>query len=194
MKKSAAVCIRAKVFDMPLVRRSLYQFAAVEVIALLAAVVVLAGAYWWSHPKVLDHGSELGGDLAVGQASFFSVAEHLSGYDETIRVLRVEPHVVRDETAARYEFLTCVLKDADRGLGAGDARDVSTFCASTKPTAGAVFGLGDGKRSQILMKVTATKRGRLELEGADVTYRRSGRHLFQTGTQLSGTRMKFTAK
>ena len=179
---------------MPLTRRSLYQFAGVEAIAIFAAVVVLAAAYWWSHPKVLHHGSELGGDIEIGQAQFISVAEHLSGYDESIRILRVKPHVVRDETAARYEFLTCVLKDADSGLGAGDARDVSTFCASTKPTPGAVFGLGDGKRSQILMKVTATKPGRLELEGADITYRRSGRHLFQTGTQLSGNRMKFTAK
>lgn len=143
---------------MRLARRSLYQFAGVEAIALLAAVAVLAGAYWWSHPQVLDHGSELGGELEVGQAQFFSVADHLSGYDETIRVLRVKPHVVRDETAARYEFLTCVLKDADEGLGAGDARDVSAFRASTKPTAGAAFGL-PGRRSQILMKVTATKRG-----------------------------------
>jgi hypothetical protein len=185
---------RARLFAMRLVVGSVSQFARVEAIALLAAVVVLAGAYWWSHPNVLDHGSGLSGDLEVGQAQYFSVADHLSGYDETIRVLRVKPHIVRDETAAYYEFLTCVLKDADRGLGAGDARDVSAFCASTKPTTGAAFGLQDGTRSQILMEVTPTKPGRLELEGVDVRYRRSGGHLFQTGTQLSGTTMKFTAK
>jgi len=179
---------------MPLARRSLNQFARVEAIALLAGVVVLAAAYWWSHPKVLDHGSGLSGGLEVGQPQFFSVADHLDGYDETIRVLRVKPKVVRDETAARYEFLTCVLKNADEGLGAGDARDVSAFCATKKPTAGAAFGSSDGRRSQILMKVTPTKPGRLELEGTDVTFRRSGQHLFQTGTQLSGPRMKFTAK
>ncbi|MCD9152952.1 hypothetical protein [Aeromicrobium duanguangcaii] len=171
-----------------------YRRLGVGAIALLTVLALVGGGYWWTHPQALSHGAEIGGELAVGETQVFDIADHLAGYDETSRVLRIEPHIVRDETAARYEFVTCVLKDADDGIGATDEGDIPRLCASTRPTAGASFGLQDGRRSQLLMKLTATKPGRLEIDGADVTYRRSGRHLFQTGTQQSGTVMKLTAK
>lgn len=170
-----------------------YRWVGAEAIVLLLGSALFAAGYWWTHPTVLAQGGQEGESLTVGQTHVISVVDHLSGVDETVKVLDIAPRVVRDETAARFGFLTCVLKDANGGLGSGDEGDIADFCATTGPTARRTFGQ-DGRRSQILMTVTATRPGRLTIDGADVTYRRSGRHLFQTGTQAAGSLVEMTAR
>jgi len=94
---------------------------------------------------------------------------------------------------AQYEFVRCVLKDPNGGIGAGVESDLADFCASTGPATG-TYDLPDGERAEILLKVTAARPGRLRIDGADITYRRSGEHLFQRGTQQVGTSTVLTVK
>lgn len=171
-----------------------YRPTRVELLGLFAVVILLVAGYWWTHPKVFAYGSEIGAELAPGDTIVFGVLDQQGGDDETVHVLGIEPRTMRDETAARYEFLTCVLKDPRSGIGATDEADVPRICASTTPATGKSFALQDGRRSQTLMNVTVTKPGRLEIDGVDVTYQRSGAGLFQTGTQQAGMAFRLTVR
>lgn len=164
-------------------------------IVVVGAAVVFAAGHWWTHPQVLEgSGASWSGETAVGRPQIVTVVHRSEDDGETLRVLDVEPRVVRDETAARFEFLTCVLKDPNLGIGISGEEEIDEVCASTEPGIGSSLGGPAGRSSQLLMKVTTTRPGRLEIDGADITYRRSARHLFQTGTQQSGLVSNITAK
>jgi len=147
--------------------------------ALVLATLAVAG-WWWRHPTVLaDLPESQIGQEPVGHAMFFGITRRsFGGVNGVVTLHNASANVVSDSGDARIEFFVCV-KNPKLGGTIFSVHDNQPWCASRLPVGDAVLPLDRVPRQQLLMSVTLTRPGRLEIHGVDVTYTRG----HQTGTQ-----------
>jgi len=146
--------------------------------ALVLATLAVAG-WWWRHPTVLkDLPESQIGQEPVGHAMLFGITRpSFRGPGGVVTLHGVSANVVQDTGAARIEFFVCVHNPKSGNFTS--VHDNRPWCASRLPVAGAVLPLRPNATQQLVMSLTLTSPGRLEIHGVDVTYTRG----HQTGTQ-----------
>ena len=76
-------------------------------------------------------------------------------------------------------------------MGAAFGRDVDEMCAELIPVEdGTVLDVGAHDPEQLVVSVTMTEPGRLEIDGVDLTYS----HGWQRGTQTVGTKVTVSSR
>lgn len=187
---------------MTLTRTPATPRARVRVVAsLLAAITLVACALmylmWWSQPTAFDargNAITVTAQVADPQTWNLDVGESVS--DEIVTLRSIEPVVVQNSADADIELVVCRWKPGlDARLGA-DTGSLSKYCSDTSPVPGRAFNLDstDPQAESIIIRVTPKQRGRVEVAGVKVDYRRGWRHLWQTGTEHTGPDVAITAK
>ena len=174
---------------LPMTRREL----VVRTGAVLALVAVLAGGWWWTHPQVFTDDFVTAGQAPrplADATSYQGLPGLQSGQrDETITITGYEVHYARNGADATARLLVCVPRasygDAAFGFG-GDSDEVKRACQTLRPVEdGTRFEVRQGwpPPQYLVLEVEPTKPGQVTVDEIEISYRRSGEHLFQQGTQ-----------
>lgn len=110
--------------------------------------------------------------------------ERVTTPQEVVTLHHVEANVVKNTAQARVEFYICVI-DPRSGVGSvGSANEaiIKQACGTLQPVDESAFEIGADPRQQLIMAVTASQPGEVEITGAAVTYSRG----WQRGTQDIG--------
>ncbi len=150
--------------------------------ALTVAVLAAGGGLWWYLSPSAFHGPDdpagVTGSRTVGAETHFGMAYWRQPAQGSATLETVRPHVLSNTAGATITFTVCT-PAGDVSIGSS-ARPLARECAETEPVEGAV--LSPSGRSQLLMTVTSTRPGVVEIRGADLTYA----HGRQRGTQAVG--------
>lgn len=154
-------------------------------------MVLLAGlaaaGWWWRHPAAF---TEAGGwgvgnkDFPLGVPLYVGMSYEERGASGAATIHAVRTHVVSDSAGARIEFFVCTI-DKSAGVGAIGTYRGSTIhhdCSSLLPAEGATLRLNADPRQQLVMAVSLTHAGRVQIQGVDLDYNYGWQH----GTQRIG--------
>lgn len=160
--------------------------------AALALVGLVAAAWWWTHPRVFADGFWNVGQSPrpLAEATGYQGLPGLEAgrRDETVTITGYDVHYARNDAGARSRLLVCVPRASygDSAFGGGDRANLDEACSTLRPVA-------DGTRlrlkktwpppAYLVLEVTPTKPGKVSVDEIELSYRRTGDHLFQQGTQ-----------
>lgn len=153
----------------------------------VAVVVVLVGfaAWYWMFRanELSDYRPAQRGVAGLAFVGETKYATEIIGpddnfwHDSTIDLLGVKPVIIENSAQATVRVLLCVPSNSGEGVSSS----LSDFCRSAQPFQPGVVNL-DQARHKIVLAVTLTQPGRLDIAGVQVTYRDGLRH----GNQRSG--------
>lgn len=131
------------------------------------------------------------GPLVVGATTWFGLTYPGASIPlqrddgERARLREAEPRVLVNTAQAEVELLVCVI-DPAAGVGAvgslSSQRDLDATCRETLPVGARPLRLSGGFADQVVLRLTPTREGVVQVDGADVTYSYAGR----TGTEHVG--------
>ena len=152
----------------------------------LACGGLLCAGWFWRHPGAFEpvpDGVSVSSDSWDGRTMYVAMThDRLMTPHEVVTLHHVEANVVKNTAQARVEFYICVL---DPGVGSvssvlGDL--IKQLCGTLEPVQESALEIGSDPMQQLIMAVTATQPGEVEIDGAAVTYSRG----WQSGTQDVG--------
>lgn len=160
--------------------------------AVLALVALPAAGWWWTHPRVFtDDFLNVGQDprpLADATGYLGLPGLERDKRDETVTITGYDVGFARNDAAATARLLVCVPRASygDSAFGGGGRAALDRACRTLRP-------LKDGTRLRLeeawpppqylVLEVEPTRPGRVTVDELEISYRRSGEHLFQQGTQ-----------
>jgi hypothetical protein len=155
-------------------RRNLYVAAIMVTVAgavvLLYAIVVSRNNR--AH-ELYDYGDvNQFGPLRVGATLLVGGDVQPRGYKSghhTLELISVIPRITVNTARATVRVLECTLADPHLGIGMGPASEGKTICATLRQFHPGPVDLGF-PATELIYAVTATRPGRLRVEGADVSY------------------------
>jgi hypothetical protein len=158
------------------------------VLVLLAAVAVLVGGVWLTHPKAIyPVGNEIGVRVAVGQTVVVATNVITSGPTQnskryqSVALRAVAPVVVKNTAGAGVAMVLCT-PTGTYGVGSVRAADLGQYCSQVAPLGSGTVALGLGPpMTQLLAEITPSRPGVVRIEGFEVTYRDGIRWGTQTG-------------
>ena len=151
--------------------------------ALLAAVVLVAGAaQWWrTHPDRFGPvGNQTGITAEVGQ---MASASAVLPTGHAVRLRSVEPVVAPGSAAAAIHVQVCNARGNVLGAGRGL---ITRHCTSLSPIDGQL--MLDDESPYVLVTIVPLEPGTVLVEGFDVTYDDGWRH----GTERTGQSVEVT--
>lgn len=168
------------------------------VAAILLVLAAVAGAYWWSHPKVLLGGTMRGAFAPQPMSAFPAHVGFTSshrGEPETITLRDVDLDLGNNTAGFTASVAVCT----PRGSGALGAlmadEDVADFCSDLRPVRdGVTMRLAAERSDYFIVTLTPKQPGTAHLRRVDVSYSRGGGHLFQRGTQRLEGDVKLTVR
>ena len=173
-------------------RRTLWVTSVAAGTVLVAG---LAAAGWsWRHPAAF---TEAGGwgvghkDLPLGVPLYLGMSNEDRGTSGVVSIHAARPHVVSDSASARIEFFVCTI-DESAGVGAigtSLGSDIHDYCSALVPAEGATLELNADPPQQLVMAVSLTNAGRVQVQGIDLDYSDG----WQRGTQRIGGDVRRTA-
>lgn len=104
---------------------------------------------------------------------------------ETVTIIDLDAHVLRDTANARIRFYLCVVDPASVNelFATTHQNRPPEECSNLSPDVETTIKLNTNPGQQVVMSVELLKPGVVEIQGMDMTYR-SG---WQTGTQRIGS-------
>jgi hypothetical protein len=153
--------------------------------ALVGAALLAAYLLWWSRPTAyFPYGSGSAGPSEVGETRFFSLL--LSEPDGVVDVHELRPVVTTNTSDATIDYVVCT--DGERaGIGSGSGPLPNAECPRLRPLADVDLDDVDWTDHSLVARITPRRAGIVRIEGAEVTYTRDWKHLWQTGTQRFGS-------
>lgn len=164
--------------ETPTRRRSRLPLAAAAVLSL----VVLGVLGWqWRHPHAFPGAGNAVGFNAgqPGTPVFFGVTYPEDGTDVAVTIHDADVEVVG--AGADATVVVCTLGPQDARSVGVVAGDVSDYCTSLVPAAGAELDVGG--RHQVLLEVVPDEPGTLRIDGVDLLYSQG----WQRGWQRIGS-------
>jgi hypothetical protein len=156
-------------------------------IAVLVAVLGVAGLIWATHARVLADGGGgvYGGSTAPGETWYVDLGIYprlAPGDSVDIDLHSIRPRITLNTAGATVDILACAQKGPER-VGA-----IKDNCSTLTPWRSGTLTLGPGATSYVILAGTTAHSGVLRIDGADVTYRDG----FRRGSQHVGTTIEFT--
>ena len=147
--------------------------AGAGVLSLLLAGSALA--WEWRHPDLFAEPppskSASSDRWPVDEPLFVGMTYEHRDAGGTITIDRAEANVVTNTAAARIEFFLCVVADGSAGLGSiGGWTGVREVCGELTPVEDSMMRLNAKPRELVVMGVTATQPGLIEVAGAELSY------------------------
>jgi hypothetical protein len=131
----------------------------------VAAALVLAGGWWSSHPsRFRPVGNQVGAHASIGQPVLFST-DLVPSSEVTLR--QAHARVLADTADATIRMVLCV----DASSSAAVRESAKEHCDRVLPISGARLSPHLGSDRQVMVEVTLRRRGKVVLDGFDVTYR-----------------------
>ncbi len=156
-----------------------------------AAVLLLAGlvtlGWFWRHPTAFPESGGFGighDDLPLNTPMYFGMSYQAPGASGEITIHSARANVVRDSAESRIELFVCTIEaSADvGGIGAVYEAEAKRSCSSLVPAEGATLELNADLLQQLVIAVSLTEPGQVEVQGIDLNYS----HGWQRGTQRMG--------
>ena len=164
------------------------RLATVAVVLILIAGIAWLG-WTWRHPDVFP---EAGGwgvrnkHFPIGEPLYVGMSYEDETATGTITVESARARVVTNTADAKIEFFVCVVDPASGvgSVGAVRQDDFEDECPSATPVEGAALELklNATPREEVVIAVTLSHAGQIQIEGFDLTYSRGWQH----GTQHIG--------
>jgi hypothetical protein len=151
--------------------------------------VLATAAVWWSQPRAFDaYGDLVEAPVEVGSTANVNLLLPSKDVAATIRSIRAD--VVENTSGATIELVLCSTPDSGAGIGAGFGELGPSDCDRVRPVRSA--GEVDWREESLVVRVTPSHAGTVRIAGARVTYTRDWRHLWQSGTERTGTEVVVT--
>jgi hypothetical protein len=172
----------------PKARRLLVAAVALAILAGLLAL------FWqWRSPGVFEPGAITYQDRnwPVGEPIFVGVTHEPRDVRGSIEIHGAEPEVVRDSAGVRVDYLLCTINPSGNAgsVGAVIESDIDQECSSLTSIQGRAMELNADPRQQVVMSVTPTKPGTVEIEGTELSFSFGWRR----GSQFMNDRLILTA-
>ncbi|HEU4566417.1 MAG TPA: hypothetical protein VFR99_00180 [Marmoricola sp.] len=153
------------------------------------AVVAVAGMVLWNwrqisvYPKTGGWGAG-SHTWSVGRPIYFGMSYEPHDAHGTITIRSARANVVHDSANARIVFQVCTIDPGEEigAIGSSDERGIRKYCSSLVPAAGATLKLNARPFQQVVMAVTLTRPGEVEIDGMNIDYERG----WQRGSDLTG--------
>jgi hypothetical protein len=158
-----------------------------------ALVVALAALSWtWRHPHAFDDADGSIGQTArswpVGKSIYVGVT--YGDHDGTITLEDAEPVVERNSARAEIDHFVCIPVHPGGGsIGSVDKAGAREHCATLEPVDGRAITLESSEHRQVLMRITPTTGGVVEIPSSTLTYRDGWR----VGSQRVGDGIRLRA-
>lgn len=164
----------------------------------VALLAVLGGTAWWAtHPDVFDDAGGFGMTTVpepVGQTYYAGiVSTSITDERRELELRSATPVVHSDSAGADIEVYVCEVDPTQDAVGVGTQRKEPTdVCLTFEPAAEGTLLLtgGDAPRHELVLAVTATRPGVVEVRGVEVSYRTGLRR----GTEVTGGHLTYRAR
>lgn len=109
-----------------------------------------------------------------------------------VTIHSVEANVVADSSNATVDFFVCTIDPAaDVGaIGSANERSIRQQCSALVPAEGATMQLNAEPRQQLVIAVSPSHAGQVEIHGADVTHS----HGWRRGTEFIGGEIQLRSR
>ena len=160
-------------------------------LGLLAGLLLL---WQWRSPEVFDEGFGLlyeDKDWPVGEPIYLGITQEPHGARGSIEIHGAEPDIVQDNAGVRIDYLLCVVEPSSGvgSIGSVTSTDIDEQCSSLTPVEGQDMELNADPRQQVVVSVTATQPGTVEIGGTELSYSYGWRR----GSQFLGEGLVLTA-
>ena len=157
-------------------------------VTLVIALSVLA--WVWRHPHAFDDAdgsiSQNARSWPVGTSIYVGVT--YGDHQGTITLEDAEPVVERNSARAEIDHFVCI-PARPGGIGSVDEAGAEEHCATLEPVDGRPITLESSEKPQVLMRITPTTEGVVQVPCSELTYRDGWR----VGSQRVGDGIRLRA-
>ncbi|GAA1768329.1 hypothetical protein GCM10009795_013320 [Nocardioides hankookensis] len=162
---------------------------ALGVVGLIAVAGLAAAGWWWTHPSLFDAPGNVVSYDSATVGTPVSVGITVPGAPDgvgDVTITDVEANLAQNTSASTIAFSVCTPGGRDViGLLEGIPEEL---CLAVRPVTHVRLGSDD----YLLMTVTPTEPGVVDVTSFDVTYRYGSHRLWRHGTDTTGTRVTIT--
>lgn len=145
--------------------------AAVALVTLASLLVLL---WQWRSPGVFEPGAITYKDKnwPVGEPIYVGITHEPRDVRGSIEIHGAAPDIVRDSAGVRVDYLLCTINPSGNAgsVGAVTASEITQECSSLTSAQGRAMDLNADPRQQVVMSVTPTKPGTVEIEGTELSF------------------------